>query len=325
MIALGLEELLREIRARTSDGGERTVAIYGHPLPANSHWSTEELIAAALERQRDVYGSVDLRQDLFEFAADPAVSALGAAVAVFVEERQLTRAGNGWQLVTRTFGEAFTLATAERFYHQPCAGFCTGVLVAPRIIATAAHCIRGISDSQRAERLQQIRIVFGFHMRDTISARTTFTDNDVYQPITIIERSDRNADDWALLRLDRDVVGAMPLRLRRSGQIADGAAVGVLGHPCGIPAKYAGGARVRRNDARGFFRANLDAFGGNSGSPVVSLEGVVEGLLIRGAPDFVRDSAGLNRSLIIPLRDTLDDPPGEDCARATLFAAHVPA
>ncbi|OQB98875.1 MAG: hypothetical protein BWX80_03903 [Candidatus Hydrogenedentes bacterium ADurb.Bin101] len=66
--------------------------------------------------------------------------------------------------------------------------------------------------------------------------------------------------------------------------------MGVIGHPSGLPKKIAFGSetRVRKNDAQGFFYANLDSYGGNSGSPVFNAEdGFVEGILVRGNTDFV--------------------------------------
>jgi hypothetical protein len=49
----------------------------------------------------------------------------------------------------------------------------------------------------------------------------------------------------------------------------------------------AGGASVRRHD-NGFFIANLDTYGGNSGSAVFNEKtGEVEGILVRGETDFI--------------------------------------
>lgn len=325
-----LEDLLKEIRARTPGGGERTVAIYGKPREEFKGWTTEQLIEEVLNRQRKIYPpGTDARRDVYELA-DDRLARLASAVAVFVKHHQLTRTDAGWQLASQTFGDAFNLGPDERFRDQPCAGFCSGVLVKSRIIATAAHCILGADDEKRKQQLAQIRIVFGFCMIDATTARTVFDDAQVYMPVEIVDQSDyATGDDWALIELDRDVAGVTPLTPRATGVIGDDAKVGVIGHPCGIPAKYAGGANVRCNDSAAFFRANLDTFGGNSGSPVFAADGptadlTIEGLLIRGAPDFVRDGVGRNRALIIPIRDSLDDPPGEDCVRATLFATRLP-
>jgi hypothetical protein len=110
-------------------------------------------------------------------------------------------------------------------------------------------------------------------------------------------------------------------RVRGTGRIGNGTAVHIIGHPSGIPAKYAPGATVRDNTPTTFFRANLDAFGGNSGSPVFdSATHEVEGLLVRGATDYV-PSGSCTIALVIPTTGT----GGEDVTRATEFSALVTA
>lgn len=65
----------------------------------------------------------------------------------------------------------------------------------------------------------------------------------------------------------------------------------VVGHPSGLPTKVAGGTEVVGNDEDNFFTALLDTFGGNSGSAVFNSETLeVEGILVRGARDYVYDS-----------------------------------
>jgi V8-like Glu-specific endopeptidase len=65
----------------------------------------------------------------------------------------------------------------------------------------------------------------------------------------------------------------------------------VIGHPTGLPTKVSAGANVRSvNDV--YFVANLDTFGGNSGSAVFNAEtGEIEGILVRGERDYRYNSA----------------------------------
>jgi hypothetical protein len=317
-ISLPLEELVREIRARAHLGDERTIVLYGRPLPELAEYTTSQLIERVRELQGHLY-AVDSRLDLYEVAADRAVMSAAAAVAMLVDADRIQLRDDGrWCLACEPFGKRYGLSAGERFESQPCAGFCSGVLVAPRVLATAAHCIRGVRPEDRGARLAKIRAVFGFRMQDEAAAATVMPSEYVYQPTRVMDIDPKA--DWILLELDRDVVGVPPACIRTKGRIADGAAVAVIGHPCGLPTKYAPGARVRANGSAAFFRADLDAFGGNSGSPVFGADWTVEGLLVRGAPDFVSDGAG-TRALVIPVRNEQDDPPGEDCVRSTLFAA----
>ena len=67
----------------------------------------------------------------------------------------------------------------------------------------------------------------------------------------------------------------------------------MIGYPWGLPAKVAGGAKVNDTAAEGYFTANLDAFGGNSGSVVINdRTGKAEGILVRGATDWAWDPEG---------------------------------
>src|SRR5262249_37357901 len=107
---------------------------------------------------------------------------------------------------------------------------------------------------------------------------------------------------------------------RRTGRIGDTQAVHVIGHPSGLPAKFAGGAAVRNNQPNAFFVANLDTYGGNSGSPVFNSDThVVEGILVRGDADFVQQGA-CSVSLICPTTGCR----GEDCTRTIEFATNIP-
>ena len=94
-------------------------------------------------------------------------------------------------------------------------------------------------------------------------------------------------NDFALIQLDRKVTDRRVLEIRKKGKISKGEPLVVIGHPTGIPTKIADGANVRSLDGT-YFTANLDTYGGNSGSAVFNANtGVVEGILVRGATDYV--------------------------------------
>jgi V8-like Glu-specific endopeptidase len=65
----------------------------------------------------------------------------------------------------------------------------------------------------------------------------------------------------------------------------------IVGHPAGLPTKIAGGAVVRSVKST-FFKANLDSYGGNSGSAVFNAQtNEIVGILVRGDQDFKYDQA----------------------------------
>jgi len=304
------EDLLAELRSReASDRGEAPATRSTGPL---AEAESSALAAAVREQQRVIYG-VDDRVDLFE-VTDAAVLADGDAVAALFAAGVVTDNGDGTsRLVTQTFAAANNVCPSERFANQPVGAFCSGFLVAPDIVATAGHCVR-------APLIGNVRFVFGFRMQDATTATTTVANTQVYRGVAVIGRQKIEAGgvgaDWALVRLDRPVPDHRPVPIRRAGKIGDDQAVHVIGHPSGLPTKFADGARVRNNSATAVFVANLDTYGGNSGSPVFNRDThEVEGILVRGEVDFV--SAGSCRvSLVCPASGCR----GEDVTRTTVFA-----
>jgi len=98
--------------------------------------------------------------------------------------------------------------------------------------------------------------------------------------------------DWALVRLARPVPASLaePVTAWDMSPVSKGAKVFVLGFPGGIPLKYAPGAEVRDSSNPSFFVANLDTFGGNSGSGVYDqTTKKLLGVLVRGEADYVHD------------------------------------
>jgi V8-like Glu-specific endopeptidase len=275
--------------------------------------SSAELATTAIALQRAIYG-VDDRKDIYAVSNKRAIPLIESSLAL-VESSDLQRTPDGkWSLRTSSYKAAYQLCSSEPFVSQPLGCFCSGVLVAPDVVATAGHCVKSTED------LAHIRFVFGFRMLNADNPRTTFSDDDVYRGLELIDRKytlDRT--DWALVRLDRPVTGREPVSFRKAGKVEDDEPVFVVGHPCGLPQKMAGGARVRNNTPESHFIANLDTYGGNSGSPVFSAKTYeLEGLLVRGQKDFI-STGSCYISLVYPTTGSS----GEDIARSTEFAKLV--
>lgn len=272
-----------------------------------------EIVTLVNVRQRAIYG-VDDRKETFAVTDKKAQRLADASVAL-VEAADLTRsAAGGWQLTTTSYKAEYHLCSQEPFAAQPLGCFCSGVLVAPDVIATAGHCVKSTHD------LAHIRFVFGFRMIDDHSARVDFPRVDVYEGREVIGRQfTSDATDWALVRLDRRVTGRKPVAIRTLGKLANTEPLLVIGHPCGLPQKFADGARVRSNTPRAYFVANLDTYGGNSGSPVFSGRTYqLEGLLVRGQKDFV-STGSCNVSVVFPTTGR----GGEEVTRSTEWARLV--
>lgn len=246
---------------------------------------TEELLDA-YNKAREELGIAKMiyLPDDREEIADAQGQEVGNAQATvaLVQRWALEADGAEFDLRARSFGKQKNLCKEERFYEQPAASFCSGVLVAADKIATAGHCVS-------EDELPDIRFVFGYLLQGE-SPRLRYTKDDVYSGKQIIAGEyDEQGPDWAVIELDRAVVGRAPVA-PPSKDAAKREEVYVIGHPSGLPAKIARGSEVRENTHPAFFLANLDTYGGNSGSPVFSADShLLVGLLVRGDTDFRYD------------------------------------
>ncbi|HWO56517.1 MAG TPA: thrombospondin type 3 repeat-containing protein [bacterium] len=268
-----------------------------------------------------IYGTDD-RHDLYT-VTDPQQLFVAQATCLVVSESELIDNGNGtYTLLTDPWvgTSQGALCFDEPFRGQLTAGFCSGFLVGPDLLATAGHCItNGGSCGSSA-------FVFGFAQIDgSTPPLTTIPAANVYFCNGIVNRQYTAEFDHTILRLDRPVVNREPLPIRRSGSVANGDPIFVVGHPVALPMKVANNAEVKNaNGTIGWFQANTDTYGGNSGSPVFGVNsGVIEGILVRGAPDFVND--GCVHSNIVP--NTGNPGSGldfEEISKPFAFQAYVP-
>uniref|UniRef100_A0A0G4G403 Serine protease n=1 Tax=Chromera velia CCMP2878 TaxID=1169474 RepID=A0A0G4G403_9ALVE len=184
------------------------------------------------------------------------------------------------------------------FRSEPAPGSCSGVLISPQIIATAAHC------ASSTDAAKGFYYVFGFNTAEAAAQNRQVNRipiKDVYEAKEVIgwelgnsHTDDLRSSDWALIRLERKVENRAPVHVRLGGK-TDADHFYVIGHPSGLPAKVT--ARTDELDRQSmmmsnfydaFFRARLDTFGGNSGSPVFNaVTDELEGLLVRGDSDWM--------------------------------------
>ena len=236
-----------------------------------------------------ISGSDD-RQDEYE-VQDPEVLAVGDSTVALVRQSDLQPTpGDTFILSAPTLAESYRpLCPEEPYGDQPLAASCSGFLVAPDVIATAGHCTVCTGSSC----ISDAAVVFGFAVIRPGQTRFEIPASDVYACREIIAFRYAPEADWALVRLDREVTGHTPLRVRRRGSVSIGDPLLLIGHPTGLPRKYAPGGIVRASDPTlSYFETDLDTYPGNSGSAVFSaLTFEVEGIDFRGGDwsgDFVK-------------------------------------
>jgi len=283
---------------------------------------------------KSIYGD-DNRIELFD--ASPETYRLADSVVSLwkAEDVQFDAASKRFSLKTEKYGDALGLCPDERFREQPIGAFCSGSLVGEDLIMTAGHCI---TDEARC---QDTKIVFGFAIKGAGGKPPSkIAQKEVYSCKKIVTRflkeqsgsinpldvglADPDAQepgpDYALIQLDRKVAGHRPLRINRVQNLQNGDKIRIIGHPVGLPMKISGGT-VRDVSGHGYFVTDLDTFGGNSGSPVFnSSTRLIEGILVRGAPDFLDTPAGCSTMAVYPQNGGR----GEDVTKVSVLQAFIP-
>jgi len=245
------------------------------------------LSMSAFSKNKVVYG-IDNRVEVYQ-TENTLYSDLAKSTAAMIDAKALSSDDSNVYTITGGTLESRGICKEARFSNQITAASCSGFLVAPNLLVTAGHSITSQYDCENQ------KWVFDYKQNEEEAIEFTVPATDVYSCKRIIQRAlDRGSrDDFALIELDREVLDRTPLEYRKDGKVLDNAPLVVIGHPSGLPTKVADGANVRDNLDEVFFSANLDTFGGNSGSAVFNAEtGLVEGILVRGEQDYVYTSRG---------------------------------
>mgnify|MGYP000697511013 CR=1 FL=1 len=260
-----------------------------------------------------IYGDDD-RHDLYEVADQRDLSIAHSTVAV-MSSSDLRAEGERFILPPKTFGSEYNLCASEPFREQPNHAFCSGTLVGPDLILTAGHCVRTQSACNTT------RFVFDYAVTAPGVFPSVLAKSQVYSCVSIVAREELSSGaDYAIVRIDRVVTDREPIAVLRDADAKKGDEIFVVGHPAGLPTKIAGGAAVRDDSNVGYLVANLDTYGGNSGSGVFDARsGVLVGVLVRGETDFV-STGGCRVSNICSSEGCR----GEDVTKASSFVSHLP-
>lgn len=201
------------------------------------------------------------------------------SVAVVVDRSRLVKVSTGYYQLdnSRTLGQIYQLCPGEAFKDQPVVGTGTAFVTGKHQMLTASHVFTGP--------LTNYAVVFGFELYNQTGALEPLISTDsVYFPKKITATSAQL--DASLFETDRDLPSP-PLTVYKGRNISTKQPVYMIGHPYGLPKKMAGNASVLSNNDPTTFYTSLDAFQGNSGSPVFDLAtNALIGVLVGGETDF---------------------------------------
>lgn len=240
------------------------------------------LLVCSISSYADIFGSDD-RVDIILAGK---ARKLGRSVAVGV-------INSLWLDTQENFSELWVdslsdfMCRDERFSRQKNISYaCTGFLVGEDLLVTAGHCAVNVGEVRNQSENYCDAYTWLFDYTGQTNARRIRNDN-IYKCKEIIyavqEEIEGRTHDFALIRLDRKVKGRKALKISDE-LVKENDSVSMIGHPMGMPMKYTDNAHVFDNEVGRSYYTNLDAFAGNSGSPVFNKSNEVIGVLVAGNP-----------------------------------------
>ena len=157
------------------------------------------------------------------------------------------------------------------------------------MILTAGHCVAEAGLDCRG-----YSWVFDYRLLNNSTKQFVLPKSNIYNCKQIIKAKvdDKNKIDYALIRLDRDVLDRKAVNIRLTGDVDLTTKLSAIGHPRGLPTKIAHNGAVLENMSHSI-KTNLDTYTMNSGSGVFNeSNGDLEGVLISGSFDFESATIG---------------------------------
>lgn len=228
-----------------------------------------------------IYGE-DNRKDVWA-VSNPLYLRLAQSTAAMIDKYNLKLQGSETLIVGRSIGEVFKLCPNERFIKQTMAATCSGTLVAPDLIMTAAHCYE-----YAKETCKENVWVFDYKISKENQTQVMVSNSKIYECESVLlkEMSLPQRIDHALIKLKRPVTDRPFAKFRSQGSLKLNDPLVLIGHPSGLPTKIADDGYVLSMSENSFV-TNLDAFTVNSGSGVFHAKtGEVEGILSSGNKDY---------------------------------------
>ena len=230
----------------------------------------------------DIIGEDD-RRDEFSGDVSDELRAIARATAMVIERPNVGEPVDGKiTLAGDRLGDFYYMCPDERFADQPATGMCSAWLVAPDIMVSNGHCITSQADCE------QKSFVFDYAITEEGGDPNVVPEANVVacEQVLAWDNSSFCDVDFAVFKLERPVTDREPVKVRGPEEELAGDDLVIIGHPFGLPRKYALNGDVIEEGDNGFITTH-DIFGGNSGSAIFDAKsGAVQGIMACGGSNL---------------------------------------